>query len=116
MIARVIVAGAVNDGGTDRGELGEGNLPLSGPFVVSAEEVWQGVAIIKNPFMKPRFVRRVWAVGARRRVALMLSPLAAPLRSPPRTARASGETRADYSASGNRKNFTEFSCVPEVSD
>ena len=59
MTARVIVAGVDNYGGTDHGEFGDGSLPLFGPPVVSAEEVWQGVAIIKNPFMKERLVCRV---------------------------------------------------------
>ena len=116
MIARVIVAGVDNYGATDRGALGDGNLPLSGPPVVSAQEVWQGVAIIKNPFMRDRFVRRVWGVGARRRVALMLSPLAAPLRSRPKTARAFYGTRADESAGLNGSNSTRCACLPGVSD
>jgi hypothetical protein len=45
MIARVIVAGVDNYGRTDHGEFGDGSLPLFGPPVVSAEGVWQGLAI-----------------------------------------------------------------------
>jgi hypothetical protein len=65
--------------------------------------------------MKERVLRRVWAVGEQRRVALVLSPLPAPCRSPPPTARASGETRADVSAVVNGKNFTRCSRWPQVS-
>jgi len=75
-----------------------------------------GAGRVRMSKMKERFVRRVRAVGEPRRVALVLSPPRAPLRSLPKTARASGETRADDSASGNRKNFTRFSWLPGVSD
>ena len=41
--------------------------------------------------------------------------LSRPLQSPPKTARVSGETRADVSAVCNGKTFTKFSWLPEVS-